>query len=53
MQKKSNDYDLGKVLIDYHKFADFVGYEMPLRSNKLELRRTFYRQLLKYIGSNI
>lgn len=39
--------------INYHNFADSVGYEMPKLSNKDEIRKTFYRTLLKEVGNQI
>ena len=47
LRKSDTEFDK----IDYQKFADFVGYEMPARSNRHEIRRTFYRTLLKEMGS--
>ena len=44
---KKGDYNS----VDYHKFADLVGYEMPKKSNKEEIRKVFYRILLKDMGS--
>lgn len=37
-------------IIDYMKLADLVGYEMPKGSNKEQIRKTFYRMLLKDLG---
>jgi len=37
-------------IVDYMKFADLVGYEMPVGSNKELIRKTFYRTLLKDLG---
>lgn len=47
LRKSDTEYDK----IDYHRFADAVGYEVPLKSNKDEIRKHFYRQLLKDVGS--
>lgn len=47
MCKNETEFDK----IDYQKFADYVGYEMPQKSNKEEIRRTFYRTLLKSVGN--
>jgi|LauGreDrversion4_2_1035121.scaffolds.fasta_scaffold12922_4 hypothetical protein len=43
MKKSDTEYDK----VDYHKFADSVGYEMPQKSNKEEIRKQFYKILLK------
>lgn len=39
--------------ISYHKFADLVGYDKPLKSNKAAARRNFFKIILKDIGSNM
>lgn len=38
--------------ISYHKFADLVGYDKPLKSNKAAARRNFFKIFLKDVGSN-
>lgn len=42
--------EYGKV--NYHLFADSVGYEMPIHSNKEQIRRDFYRTLIKDVGED-
>jgi hypothetical protein len=38
--------------IDYQKFADLVGYDMPKRTDKETVRKSFYKTLLKDMGPN-
>jgi hypothetical protein len=40
-------------MIDYQKFADFVGYEMPKGTDKESIRKVFYRTLMKDLGPNL
>lgn len=40
-------------MVDYQKFADLVGYEMPKGTDKESIRRTFYRTLMKDLGPNV
>jgi hypothetical protein len=49
--KPADSTQFGKV--DYQKFADLVGYEMPKGTDKESIRRTFYRTLMKDLGPNI
>ena len=40
-------------MIDYQKFADLIGYEMPKGTDKENIRKKFYRTLMKDLGPNI
>lgn len=49
LRKSDTEYDK----IDYHRFADAVGYEMPFKSliKKDDIRKNFYKTFLKDVGS--
>ncbi len=40
-------------MIDYQKFADLVGYQMPKGTDKESIRKMFYRVLMKDLGPNV
>ena len=42
----------GSQDIDYQKFADLIGYDMPKGTDKETVRKTFYKTLIKDLGSN-
>ena len=43
---------LGSQDIDYQKFADLIGYDMPKGTDKETVRKSFYKTLLKDMGPN-
>ena len=43
---------LGSQDIDYQKFADLIGYDMPKGTDKETVRKSFYKTLLKDLGPN-
>lgn len=40
-------------IIDYLKFCDLVGYEQPIKSNKEQARKIFYKIFLKDLNANM
>jgi hypothetical protein len=42
----------GSQDIDYQKFADLIGYDMPKGTDKETVRKSFYKTLLKDLGPN-
>jgi hypothetical protein len=40
-------FQLDEKFLDYQKFADTLGYVKPLKSNKEENRRIFFKLFLK------
>jgi hypothetical protein len=45
--------DMKTQQIDYLKFCDLIGFEQPLKSNKEQARKIFYRTLLKDLQGNM
>jgi hypothetical protein len=42
----------GSQDIDYQKFADLIGYDMPKGTDKETVRKSFYKTLIKDLGPN-